>query len=480
MSKIVPLILSGGVGSRLWPASRDARPKQFLELFGPLSTFQETLLRVSDGAVFDKPIVITNREHRFLVAEQASAVGCDIDILLEPVRRDSGPAIAAGTHYAALRTGSDPVVVALAADHVIRDMPAFVRCCVDAAEAARDGSIVTFGIVPDHPATVYGYIKMRSSDRDGVIRSVERFVEKPDAATAARYVSEGYLWNSGNFVYLASTLLREYADSDPATEEAAGQAVRAAVRDLSFLVLDEEAFRRAEALSIDYAVMERSPSIAVLPATFDWSDVGGWDAVWALSEKDIGDNVLKGPAIAKDSANNLIMSDRVLTAAVGVEGLAIIATEDAVYVGKREDAASLKALVADLRRKKPNLTEMGARVFRPWGSYQSIDLSDRHQVKRIVVSPGCKLSLQKHFHRSEHWIVVKGTAKVTVETNEQILHENSSIYIPIGAVHRLENPGKINLELIEVQTGSYLGEDDIVRIEDSYNRVPEAPARAGA
>jgi mannose-1-phosphate guanylyltransferase/mannose-6-phosphate isomerase len=480
MATIIPLILSGGAGTRLWPASRDARPKQFLDLFGPRSTFQDTLERVSDPEVFGRPIIMTNRDHRFLVAEQAKAVGCDVDIILEPVRRDSGPAIAAGAHFARQRTGAEALVLVLAADHVIRDAAAFADACRQAAKAAQDGYIVTFGMKPAHPATNYGYIKVGGSLAGNGVCTLEAFVEKPDAQTAERYLAEGYLWNSGNFLFRADTLLKEYAEVDPETEHATGEAVLGATRDLNFIVLDESAFRRTKAQSVDYAVMEHTRRAAVLPSSFDWSDVGSWDAVWELSEKDAASNAVRGPVVTKDARNNIVISDKVLTAVVGVEDLTVVTTEDAVLVGRRDDAASLKAVVSDLRKHQPNVTAAGARVYRPWGSYQSLDMCDRYQVKRIMVLPGGQLSLQKHFHRAEHWVVVRGTAKVTVGETVRILHENESIYIPIGAVHRLENPGKIKLELIEVQTGSYLGEDDIVRLEDTYNRpAEELPVSAG-
>ncbi|HYI91416.1 MAG TPA: mannose-1-phosphate guanylyltransferase/mannose-6-phosphate isomerase [Beijerinckiaceae bacterium] len=470
---IIPVILSGGAGTRLWPASRDARPKQFLDLFGPLSTFQETLKRVADPALFERPIILTNRDHRFLVAEQTKEIGIAADIVLEPVRRDSGPAIAAGAHLAIQRAGPDAIVVVLAADHVIRDPAAFAAACANAAEAAARGLIVTFGMTPDRPETSYGYVKPGALLNGCALRALDAFVEKPDQSTAERYLADGYLWNSGNFLFGAATLLREYSDVDPQTVEAAGAAVANAVRDLDFIVLDEESFRRTTPQSIDYAVMERTKRAAVLPGDFGWSDVGSWDAVWALSPQDANGNVVAGPALMRDSKDSIVMSEKLTTAVIGVEGIAVIATEDAILVTRRTDAASLKALVGDLRKRLPNVTDCGAKVYRPWGMYQSLEAGDRHQVKRITVKPGGQLSLQKHHHRSEHWVVVRGTAKVVLGTSERVLYENESVYIPIGTVHRLTNPGKIDLELIEVQTGSYLGEDDIVRLEDVYNRSEE-------
>lgn len=468
---IVPLILSGGAGTRLWPASREARPKQFLDLFGQFSTFQEAVKRVSDPAAFDRPLIMTNRDHRFIVREQLRSIGVDAEIILEPVRRDSGPAIAAGVRFAAQRHGPEVVVLVLAADHVVTNPDAFVTACRDAEEVTRQGGIVTFGIAPDRASTSYGYIKPRGRVNGSAVREIEEFVEKPDPATAAHYVDAGYLWNSGNFMFRADVLLDEYATFDAESDQAMTEAVAGAQKDLDFMLLDEAAFRRAQAISIDYAVMEKTDKAFVLAVDMGWSDVGNWDSVWALSEKDDQANVIRGPARTVGSRNNLILSDKLMTAAVGVEGLAIIATEDAVLVGRRDDSAALKTLVAEMRQAGPNLTENGARVYRPWGCYQSLDTGDRYQVKRIIVSPGERLSLQKHFHRSEHWVVVKGAAKVVIGDDTRIVHENESVYVPIGVVHRLENVGKINLELIEVQTGSYLGEDDIVRFEDVYNRV---------
>jgi mannose-1-phosphate guanylyltransferase/mannose-6-phosphate isomerase len=467
---IIPLILSGGAGTRLWPASRDARPKQFLDLFGPLSTFQDTLKRVSDPSLFAPPVVMTNRDHRFLVREQAQALGVHADILLEPVRRDSGPAILAGAHFAAERYGPDCIVLALAADHIVRKPEAFLAACRLAEKAAMEGGIVTFGIVPDRPATAYGYIKPASGDAQGV-RKVEAFVEKPDAATAAAHIQDGYLWNSGNFMFRADVLIAEYARVDAASEKAVGVAIAQRKKDLEFLVLDEATFGTARAISIDYAVMEKTNDAYVVPVEMGWSDVGDWDATWTLLEKDARGNAARGPVKFANAERNLVLSDRVLTAVIGVSDLAVVATEDAILIGRKDDAAALKSMVADIRKSDPALTEAGARVYRPWGSYQSLDSGDRYQVKRIVVTPGGRLSLQKHAHRSEHWIVVKGTAEVTIGEKIMTVHENQSVYVPQGAVHRLENTGKINLELIEVQTGSYLGEDDIVRLDDVYNRI---------
>ncbi|SHN82771.1 mannose-1-phosphate guanylyltransferase/mannose-6-phosphate isomerase [Bradyrhizobium erythrophlei] len=466
--KIVPLIMCGGAGTRLWPASREVRPKQFLPLFGPRSTFQETILRVSDHQLFDRPIVITNKAYRFMVAEQLAEIGLAADILLEPMRRDSGPAIAAGSAFAETRA-TDAVVLALAADHVVADNAAFVAACREGLVAADQGRIVTFGVKPERAATEYGYINPGEAV-SGQVRAVKQFVEKPDAAKAAEYVKAGYFWNSGNFMFRANVLLDEYRNVDAESVQSVSDAVTKAGRDLGFVTLDEAAFASANAISIDYAVMEKTKRAAVIPVACGWSDVGSWHAVWELSEKDGHGNAMQGAAVFEDSRNCNVSTDKALVALEGVDDLVVVATQDAVLVSRQKDANGLKRLVTKLKTVAPQVTEDHLKVHRPWGSYQSVDMGERHQVKRIIVKPGERLSLQKHHHRSEHWIVVRGAARVTVNEDIKIVHENESIYIPIGAVHRLENPGKILLELIEVQTGSYLGEDDIIRLEDDYRR----------
>jgi mannose-1-phosphate guanylyltransferase/mannose-6-phosphate isomerase len=460
--------MCGGAGTRLWPASRENRPKQFLPLFGPLSTFQGTLGRVADAALFGRPIVITNAQYRFLVAEQLTAAGAEADVILEPVRRDSGPAIAAGAAYALARD-KDAVIVALAADHVITDPAAFAKACRIAADAATEDRIVMFGVEPDRPATEYGYVRIGSAIGPGVF-AIERFVEKPNAETAARYVAEGYLWNSGNFVFRAGFLLDEFRRFEPDSAMAVTTAVETAGRDLGFITLDAAAFARAGAKSIDYAVMERTERAAVVPSSYGWSDVGSWQTVWELSARDAAGNAAQGTAVFVDASGSYIASDRQLVALLGLENVVVVATDDAVLVARRENGDGLRRIVGRLKQVAPALTEDHLRVHRPWGSYQSLDQGSRYQVKRIVVKRGGRLSLQMHHHRAEHWVVVRGTARVTIGDEVKMLHENESIYVPSGACHRLENPGKIDLELIEVQTGSYLGEDDIVRIEDDYHR----------
>ena len=465
---IVPLIMCGGAGTRLWPSSREGRPKQFLPLLGSRSTFQETMLRVSDPSTFGRPVIITNNQYRFIVQEQLAEIGIAADILLEPARRDSGPAIAAGAAFA-VRRDSNPVMVALAADHVVTDKPAFVAACREAAQAARQGRIVTFGVRPDRPATEYGYIRP-GTPLTGNVFTVEQFVEKPDAITAQEYIGQGYLWNSGNFVFVAGDLLDEYIAFEPDTVAAASAAIEAAGTDLGFVTIDPAAFARAKATSIDYAVMEKTRRAAVIPVSYGWSDVGSWHAVWELSPHDAAGNSAQGNAVFVDSKNSFASSEKPLVALFGVQDLVVVASEDAVLIADRKNTAEMKRLVQRLKEVAPAVTEDHIRVHRPWGNYQSLDNGGRYQVKRIVVKRGGRLSLQYHNHRAEHWVVVRGTARVTLGDQIKTLHENESIYIPLGTPHRLENPGKIDLELIEVQTGSYLGEDDIIRIEDDYRR----------
>ncbi|WP_456741314.1 mannose-1-phosphate guanylyltransferase/mannose-6-phosphate isomerase [Bradyrhizobium sp. USDA 4469] len=465
---VIPLIMCGGAGTRLWPASREVRPKQFLPLFGSRSTFQDTLLRVSDAALFDRPVVITNAAYRFMVLEQLAEIGIEADVILEPMRRDSGPAIGAGAAFAQARR-SEAIVLALAADHVVRDNAAFVAACREGLAAASKERIVTFGVKPERPATEYGYISP-GEVISGEVHAVARFVEKPDAVKAADYVNSGYLWNSGNFMFPAALLLDEYRRVDAASVEAVSNAVTSAGRDLGFVTLEPEAFGAAKAISIDYAVMEKTSRAAVVPVSCGWSDVGSWRAVWELSDKDAQGNAARGAAVFENSRNCNVTTDHALVALEGVDDLVVVATADAVLVSRQQDADGLKRLVTKLKAVAPKVTEEHLKVHRPWGSYQSVDNGERHQVKRIVVKPGGRLSLQKHHHRAEHWIVVRGAARVTVNEIVKTVHENESIYIPMGAVHRMENPGKIMLELIEVQTGSYLGEDDIIRIEDDYKR----------
>src|SRR5215471_9197861 len=469
-ARIVPVIMCGGAGTRLWPVSRESMPKQFVPLVGPGSTFQQVLGRIADPELFARPIVITNAEFRFVVAEQLRERGIAADIVLEPMRRDSGPAVAVSAVLAAQRD-REALVLVLAADHVVRKPDQFRKACQHAAAAAAEGRIVTFGIEPTHPATHYGYIRPGEKLNGASVHAVEAFVEKPDAATAAGYVADRYLWNSGNFLFHATTMLGEIERFEPAMAEAAKGAVAGLARDLDFLRLAAEPFARAPKKSIDYAVMERTKLAAVVPADLGWSDVGSWSSVWDVMDRDAAGNASEGPVVLIDSRNSLIRSeDQVLTTVLGLDDVIVVSTTDAVLVAARSKAENVKALVEELKARNYPAAVEHRRIYRPWGYYQDIDLAARYRVKRIVVKPGSTLSLQKHFHRSEHWVVVKGTAEVTLASEARIVHENESIYIPIGSVHRLANPGKIPLELIEVQVGSYLGEDDIVRLDDIYGR----------
>ena len=467
--KILPIIMCGGSGTRVWPESRESLPKQFIPLVGEQSTFQLAMEILSDDA-FDTPVVISNHAYRFLIGEQLLKMKRLAQIFLEPESRDSGPAVAVAAEIAA-RAAPDTVVALLAADHVVRNKEGFVDLCRRAAAAAADGHIVTLGIKPNHPATGYGYIKPGGALYDsGDVFKLERFVEKPDRATATRYVADGYLWNSGNFFFRADVMQAELREFEPAMAAAAADAVAQARQDLDFTLLDPESFARATKKSIDYAVMERTTKAAVVPADIGWSDVGNWSAVWELSDRDGDGNSVRGHGAFLEAKNVHIRSNDHLTAVVGVDNVIVVATQDAVLVVGHEHGDKVKQLVEKLRHEGRREALEHKRSYRPWGYYQSIDAGARYQVKRIVVKPGAALSLQKHFHRAEHWVVVAGIAEVTRGNEIVLVHENESIYLPMGVVHRMMNPGKINLELIEVQTGSYLGEDDIIRIEDVYNR----------
>lgn len=470
MTRILPVIMCGGSGTRMWPLSRESMPKQFISLIGEHSSFQDTLLRLNDASVFDPPVVITNHDYRFLVAEQMAAVGVKGEIVLEPVRRDSAAAVAAAAALAARR---DPqtIVAMLAADHAVENRNGLVQLCKAAGEAAAQGFIVTLGVTPDYPATGYGYIRPGAPVGEGsLVRKVEAFVEKPDAQTASRYIEDGYLWNSGNFIFRSDVMMNEMESFEPQIASAARQAVEKAGHDLEFLILDRDAFESSPKKSVDYAVMEHTRKAAVIPADIGWSDVGTWSAVRDLSSRDDLGNVVRGSGVVASASNVHIRSDDMLTAVVGVSDVIVVTTPDAVLVVNANASDKVKDLVEQLKREGRREPLEHRRVYRPWGYYQSVDNGERYQVKRISVKPGGKLSLQKHHHRAEHWIVVKGTAEVTRDAEVMLVHENESIYLPIGCVHRLVNPGKIDLELIEVQTGGYLGEDDIVRIEDIYNR----------
>jgi mannose-1-phosphate guanylyltransferase / mannose-6-phosphate isomerase len=469
-SPIIPVIMCGGAGTRLWPVSRESMPKQFVPLVGSQSTFQQVLQRISDPALFARPIIVTNNEFRFVVAEQLRASGIEADIVLEPMRRDSGPAVAVAAVLAAERD-ADATVLMLAADHVVRKQDAFLAACRQGAAIAAKGLIVTFGIEPSHPAINYGYIRRgRPLDASGAF-AVDAFVEKPDARKAARYVAEKFLWNSGNFLFRVRVMLAEIDRLEPEMGKAARAAVAGLTRDLDFLRLDAEAFARAPKKAIDYAVMERTKLAAVVPADIGWSDIGSWSAVWEVLDHDPSGNVTDGPVMLLDTRDSLVRTeDGVLATVIGLDNVLVVATGDAILVAARDRAEEVKKLVERLNGQNRREAVEHRRIYRPWGYYQGVDAGARYQVKRLVVKPNGKLSLQKHHHRAEHWVVVKGTAEVTVNGNISTVHENESVYIPIGGVHRLANPGKIPLELVEVQVGSYLGEDDIVRLDDVYGR----------
>jgi len=469
---VVPVILSGGSGTRLWPVSRESFPKQLWPLVSERTMLQETALR-GVGPAFSAPIIVCNQEHRFLVAEQMR--GCGIDnatILLEPVGRNSAPAITAAALVAA-ETDPDAVLWMLAADHVIERTDSLIEALERAVAAAKAGKIVTFGMQPHRPETAYGYIEV-GSEIPGApgVNAVARFLEKPDAALAGQLVASGkHLWNSGMFVFKASTLLAEMERYAPEVVAAVTKALQARVQDLDFVRLDPAAFAASPNISLDYAVAEQTTQAAVVPADLGWSDVGSWDALWERLPKDAEGNAAVGDVLIEGAHNCLVRSDGIVTAVVGLDDAIVVVTEDAVLAMHRDRAQDVKKIVDRLRKAGRHEAVAHNRVYRPWGFYESLILGDRFQVKRIVVTPGQKLSLQKHFHRAEHWVVVSGAALVTRDHEEVLVRENESIYLPLGCVHRMHNPGRIPLTLIEVQSGSYLGEDDIVRLEDTYGRA---------
>jgi mannose-1-phosphate guanylyltransferase len=472
-SKIVPVIMAGGRGTRLWPLSRASAPKQFIQFVGDRTLFQGTLARVADAALYEPPIVITNEDFRFLAAEQAREVGITLSgILLEPQARNTAPAVAAAAAFVVKRFGSDAVLQVLASDHEIVAGEHYTKAMEIAQRTAAAGTLVTFGITPTEPATGYGYIEIGDELATGACR-VKRFVEKPALPEAEKMLATGgYAWNSGIFMFRAGQVLQELARHAPDVKVAATAAVAKAASDLDFIRLDAEAFSDSPDISIDYALMEKTANAAVVPASFTWSDMGSWDAVWKLGARDDADNVISGNATLVNTRNSLVISRHGHLAVQGLEGVAVVASEDAVYVGRLDESQNVASLVKQLASAKTTaaLTQTHPTSYRPWGGYTSILNGDRFQVKRLFVTPGKKLSLQKHYHRSEHWICVKGTAEVTIGEEIRTLRENESVYIPQGEVHRLANPGKILLELIEVQTGSYLGEDDIIRITDEFGR----------
>ncbi|CAN5303180.1 mannose-1-phosphate guanylyltransferase/mannose-6-phosphate isomerase [soil metagenome] len=468
MTELIPVILSGGSGTRLWPLSRESHPKQFLPLLGDRSLLQMTWLRLRGLPGMSPPLVVANEEHRFLVAEQLRLVEATASALvLEPVGRNTAPAIAVAA-MRAMADGGDPVLLVLPSDHVIADEPGFRAAVLQALPAAEAGELVTFGIVPTAPETGYGYIKAAAGEG---VRPVLEFVEKPDAQTAQGYLASGdYFWNSGMFAFRASRYLEELQRTRPAMVAAARESLDKATRDADFLRLDRDAFAACPSDSIDYAVMESTDRAAVLPIDVGWNDVGSWSALWSVVDQDGHGNAHRGDVVARDCRNTLAIGDKRLIALIGLDDVVVVDTDDAVLVAHRDRVQEVKDVVATLKRDKRTQATWHRKVYRPWGSYDGIDSGERFQVKRIIVKPGASLSLQMHHHRAEHWIVVKGTARVTCGEKVFLLAENESTYIPLGSKHRLENPGKQPLELIEVQSGSYLGEDDIVRFEDVYGR----------
>ncbi len=473
---IVPVILSGGSGTRLWPLSRELYPKQLLPLVGDETMLQATLRRLEGLAGLAAPIVVCNEEHRFLVAEQLRHLGAKPEaIILEPSGRNTAPAVAlaAASAMGDRAQDDDPVLLVLPADHVIRDAEAFRAAVAEGARLAEAGRLVTFGVVPDRPETGYGYI--RGADRDalaaGAAVPVQQFVEKPDAVLAEEYVASGeYLWNSGMFMFRASRYVEELRTHRPEIVSHCVAAVAGAKKDLDFLRVDKAAFAQCPSDSIDYAVMENTAHAWVMPLDAGWSDVGSWASLHDACEADEAGNVAIGDVLVEDTSNCYLYSESRLVAAVGLADCVVVETKDAVLVAPRNRVQDVKKIVERLKREGRYETSLHRQVFRPWGSYDSVDQGDRFQVKRIVVNPGAQLSLQMHHHRAEHWIVVQGTARVTRGDEVFLLGENQSTYIPMGTTHRLENPGKLPLHLIEVQSGSYLGEDDIVRFEDQYGR----------
>ncbi|MEI7037511.1 mannose-1-phosphate guanylyltransferase/mannose-6-phosphate isomerase [Fulvimonas yonginensis] len=469
---LIPLVLSGGSGTRLWPVSRSNLPKQFLALTGQGTLFQQTLVRTRELPDLAPPIVVAADDHRFLAAEQLREAGFeDATIVLEPLARNTAPAIALGA-LAALEHDPDATLLVLPADHLVGESGPFVEAVRTALPLARAGWLVTFGIRPDRPETGFGYIR-RAEPLEGNAFRVGRFVEKPDLATAESYLADGgYDWNSGMFLFRAARYLEELQAHAPAMLAAVREAHAAARRDLDFVRVDADAFARVPEDSIDYAVMEKTRRAAVVPLSCGWSDIGSWSALWLAGERDADGNLREGDTLAFDSHNCLLRShDRHLIAAVGVDDLVVVSTPDATLVAHRDAAQQVKKIVDELKRSGRTEHSLHRVVHRPWGSYDSLEAAERFQVKRIVVKPGAALSLQKHHHRAEHWIVVSGTAEVTCDDKVFLLGENQSTYIPLGSVHRLRNPGKVPLELIEVQSGSYLGEDDIVRFDDAYGRA---------
>jgi len=471
MAKVFPVILSGGSGTRLWPLSRSMRPKQFINLVGEGSLFQQTLERLKKVDNTQDPVVVCNEEHRFMVAEQMLEMDVKHNaIILEPAARNTAPAIATAAMHLAKQ---DPkaIMLVLPADHVIHDVEAFATAVSQACDAAAEGNLVTFGVTPDHPATGYGYIHAETEKTADGSLAVQRFVEKPDLETAQGYLDEGnYYWNSGMFVFTAETYLNEIQKHVPEMLGHVEGAISAAAVDLDFLRLEASSYEGCPNISIDYAVMEKSDSVRVIPIEAGWSDIGSWTSLWQSGSKDDAGNVTNGDVILEDVQNSYVHAENKLVTALGVDDLIIIETHDGLLVTSKEHDQDIKKLVDRLKKDNRPETELHRKAFRPWGNYDCLDDGNRFQVKRIMVKSGECTSMQKHLHRAEHWIVVTGSAEVTIGDKVEILTENQAAYIPLGERHRLKNPGKVPLEIIEVQSGAYLGEDDIERFDDEYGR----------
>tara|TARA_B100000787_G_scaffold169802_1_gene162308 strand:+ start:1252 stop:2643 length:1392 start_codon:yes stop_codon:yes gene_type:complete len=462
---IKAVVLAGGSGSRLWPLSRAGHPKQFLALNGKDTLLQATMRRL-EGLNVDSSVTICNEEHRFFVAEQLREINKLGSIILEPVGRNTAPAIA----LAALAAADDPLLLVMAADHVILDEVAFTEAITNALPIAESGKLVTFGIVPKEPHTGFGYIKKGVQHQGGFL--VDSFVEKPSSKVAQEYLDSGdYYWNGGIFLFRASRYLEELSKYRPDIFEICQASMNGMEPDLDFLRVDKDIFTDCPSDSVDYAVMEKTADAAMVPMDAGWSDIGSWSSLWDISKKDPNGNVSHGDILLHNTKNSFIRTDSKLVAAVGVDDLVIISTKDAVMVAHKNSVQDTKIIVQKLQDEQRSEWELNREVYRPWGKYDAVDIGDRYQVKRITVNPGAKLSVQMHHHRAEHWVVVSGSAKVTNGEDCFLLSENQSTYIPVGVVHALENPGKVPLELIEIQSGSYLGEDDIVRFEDQYGRV---------
>lgn len=470
---ILPVILSGGAGTRLWPLSRELYPKQLLPLVSEQTMLQETVLRLRGMPEVESPLLVCNEAHRFMVAEQLRLLDQPAaGIILEPCGRNTAPAVALAALFAR-QQGEDPLLLVLPADHLIQDVGVFQRSVETAAISAEKGALVTFGIVPTKPETGYGYIQAAPGKGEEV-RPVAQFVEKPDLKTAETYLASGqYFWNSGMFLFRASRYLEELQRYRPEILRVCEQTFRAMTRDLDFIRLEQASFAACPGESIDYAVMENTDQAVVLPLDAGWNDIGAWSSLWEVQAHDANGNVTFGDVLCEQSDNNYLHAQSRLLAAVGVQDLVVVETADAVLVAQRDQVQEVKGIVDQLKAQQRGEALLHRRVNRPWGAYEGVDVGERFQVKRITVHPGASLSLQKHHHRAEHWVVVKGTAKVICGEQELLLSENQSTYIPLGAVHRLENPGQIPLEIIEVQSGSYLGEDDIVRLDDVYGRQPK-------